>query len=70
MTAMIVSDVVDLSVTATIPVQVGHGLGREVGFLCIWADDYVQFKVDANASDQNTLVLIPDVTCNARLVLL
>lgn len=72
MNAYIITGPIFLTVTASVPVTIAHGLGREpAGWLVIWSDVDVQFHVeDADADARQELVLVPSATANVRLVLL
>lgn len=66
------TDAISLSVTSGVPVAIKHSLGRRLrGWLVIWMDNYVQFKVQSAAADDTlTLTLVPNATANVRIVLL
>lgn len=72
MPTAIATDPIALSVTASEPVTIRHGLGRQVaGWLVIWATAPVEFFVaDAAADTRTELVLVPSATCDVRVVLL
>jgi hypothetical protein len=66
------SEPIELETTASQPVTVKHGLGRQVaGYVVIWSTGPVQLYVQDPAADTSReLVLIPDATVRLRLVLL
>ena len=72
MPTAIATDPIALSVVASEPVVLSHGLGRQVaGWLVIWATAPVEvFVADAAADTRTELVLVPSATCDVRLVLL
>lgn len=65
------TDAIEASVSAGVPLVLEHGFGTPPnGWLVIWADTYVSFRVQDPAADaRRTLVLIPDADANVRLVL-
>lgn len=72
MRALETSDPITLAVTASQPVVIRHGLGRQVqGWLVIWCTAPVEFFVaDAAADTRQELVLVPSATCDVRLLLI
>ena len=68
----IATDPIALSVEASQPVTLRHGLGRQVaGWVVIWATAPVEFFVaDPLADTRRELVLVPSATCDVRVVLL
>lgn len=72
MPALEVTDTIRLSVQASVPVTIRHGLGRQVtGWLLVWATAPVEFFVaDAAADTRLELVLVPSATCDVRLLLI
>ena len=66
------SDPIELTVTASTPVTIRHGLGRQVqGWLLVWCTAPVEFFVaDPTADTRQELVLVPSATCDVRLLLL
>jgi hypothetical protein len=66
------TDPIALAVTASQPVTIRHGLGRQVqGWLVIWCTAPVEFfAADAAADTRTELVLVPSATCDVRLLLL
>ncbi len=72
MIPQIVTDLIELSVTAGTPVTIAHGLGRQVaGYLPIWKSAPCDFTVQDPAADSSReLVLVPSGTASVRLVLL
>ena len=72
MTARIVTDPIELSVQAGVPVTVSHGLGRQVaGWLVIWTDAPVSLSVpDPDADTRQELTLVPTASARVRVVLL
>jgi hypothetical protein len=72
MRALETSDPIELAVTATEPVTIRHGLGRQVrGWLLIWCSAPVEFFVAEPAADtRQELVLVPSATCDVRLLLI
>ncbi len=66
------SDPIELAVTASTPVVIRHGLGRQVkGWLVIWCTAPVEFFAADPAADTRTeLVLVPSATCDVRLLLI
>lgn len=72
MRALETSDPIELSVTATEPVTIRHGLGRQVkGWLVIWCSAPVELFVAEPAADtRQELVLVPSATCDVRLLLI
>lgn len=66
------SDPIELAVTASEPVTIRHGLGRQVrGWLLIWCSAPVEFFVAEPAADtRQELVLVPSATCDVRLLLI
>jgi hypothetical protein len=68
----IVTEPIEVAVTAATPFTLPHGLGRQVaGWLVIWADADVTCHVaDPAADSSQELALVPSATCNLRIVLL
>lgn len=66
------TDLIELSVTAGLPVTITHGLGRQVaGWLTIWRSAACEFSIQDPAADTSReLVLVPSGTASVRLVLL
>ncbi len=68
----IATDLIELTVVATTPVTIKHGLGRQVGgWQVLWRDTAgIDFHVqDSTLDTSRELVLIPSASGNVRLVL-
>lgn len=72
MTPLLTSDLIELDLTAAVGVRISHGLGRQIkGWLVIWSTAPLTLSVlDPDADTKTELVLVPDATCRARVLLL
>ena len=71
MSAGFATDPIALSVVAGKPVEIKHGLGRQLaGLSMIWADDYTSWKiVDPEADTSNSVSVVFNANANVRLLL-